>query len=121
MQIYQPTNFAEVAAILQTTESSAASLPLLTPKALGLAIDLGEHSPSLGNIIKQEALAVGADAAVHEKCSRCEVERSRIVLVGTAKQLLILAAKLQKNVAALPEIGRELAAGLKEKFPELSA
>ena len=85
-------------------------------KAIGAMVDLGELSPSMGNIIKQEALSVGADAAVHEKTSRCGIAKTKVVLVGTLKQIEDLAEKLKKNVAALPKIGKELKRELEKKF-----
>jgi dihydropteroate synthase len=116
LKLHQPSTLAEIIKILKTTGATSRGVELMKKKALGLAIELGEFSPSLGNIIKQEALAVGADAAVHEKTSRCEVEKTKVVLVGTLKQLEDLAKKLQKNVAGLPKIGKDLEKILNKKF-----
>lgn len=117
MKIYQPRTPAIVAKLLNKTGSTSTGTKKMSSKAIGLAVDLGLHSPSIGNLIKQEALAVGADAAVHKKTSRCEVPKTKIVLVGTLKQLEQLALKLQQNVASLPQIGKELALNLRKKFP----
>lgn len=117
MKIHQFILPAEVSALLVTTGVTVTGAKMMQEKAIGLAVEIGEVSPSLGNIIKQEALAVGADAAVHEKTSRCEVPQTKIVLVGTLVQLRRFAQKLQKNVATLPAIGRELADTLTKKFP----
>lgn len=118
MKIHQTTDLAKVEQLLRETGSTEAGVKLMAAKGIGLVVELGELSPSFGNIIKQEALAVGADAAVHEKTSRCEVETTQVTLVGTLKQLRTLAEKLQHNVSTLPKIGKELQNVLKQRFPE---
>lgn len=116
MIIHQLTSLAEIGKLLQSTGTSLAGIPLMASKAIGIVVDIGEHDCSIGNIIKQEALAVGADAAVHEQTSRCGVGQTKIILVGTLKQLKILAKKLQKNVTVLPKIGQQLEKTLQKKF-----
>ena len=116
MKIFQLANPEEVSKILATTGATLAGIKMMQAKAIGLTVDLGEVSCSLGNIIKQEVLSVGADAAVHEQTSRCAVEKTKVVLVGTLKQLKILAKNLQKNVAGLSKIGEELEVELEKKF-----
>jgi hypothetical protein len=118
VKIHQATDLAEVENLLREVGSMEAGVKLMASKAIGIVVELGELSPSMGNIIKQEALAVGADAAVHEKTSQCEIEKTKVTLVGSLKQLRILALKLQKNVAILPELGKGLKNVLNERFPE---
>jgi hypothetical protein len=86
-------------------------------KAIGVAVDIGEFSCSLGNILKQEALSCGADAAIHELSSRCGIPKTKIILLGNLDSLIKLSIKLQRNVAELPKIGKELASTLSKKFP----
>ena len=88
----------------------------MSSKAVGLAIEIGEFSCSLANILKQEALSCGCDAATHELTSRCGVEKTKIVLVGNLSSLLTLAKKIQQNVGELPTLGENLEKNLIQPF-----
>ncbi len=55
-------------------------------------------------IIKQLALSVGADAAVHREVITCKVDESSIVLGCTDSQLKILCGKLKKQPFRLGEL-----------------
>jgi dihydropteroate synthase len=98
--------------LITSTGASLAGARQMLPKAISLLVDLGEITPSLANIIKQEALSIGADAAVHEKTTRCKITKTKVILIGNLAQLTQLAEKLQKNIGKLPKIGQELASQL---------
>lgn len=55
----------------------------------------GVPSPA-ASVIKQEMLSRGGDAAVHARVIVCGVEKSDVIIFGTAKQLGFLADKLEK-------------------------
>jgi len=116
MKIFQPRSLREASEILMDTGTTTTGVEIMRTKSIGLAVDIGDVSSSLGNILKQESLAVGADAAVHELVSRCDVPKTKVVLVGTLKQLQKLAIKLQKNIVQLSEIGKNLEIALAVKF-----
>lgn len=117
MKIYQPKTPAVAAKLLAKSGCTKAGIEIMKRKAIGVAVDIGEFSCSLGNILKQEALSCGADAAIHELSSRCGIPKTKIILIGNLASLQLLALKLQKNVADLPAIGKKLAATLSQKFP----
>jgi len=62
----------------------------------------------MANIIKQECLALGAEAAVNKGCVNCSVEKSDVILMATLKQYKFLIAKMKKQVSEIPEIAGEL-------------
>ena len=70
------------------------------------------HLPGLqcrqANILKQEMLAVGGDAAVARGSVACSIERSDCILIGSDRQLRILAARLPHQPFGLAALAVEL-------------
>ncbi|MEF3191043.1 MAG: dihydropteroate synthase [Campylobacterales bacterium] len=67
----------------------------------------GISSPA-ANILKQDALSVGAEVAVAAGVVSCEVETSDALLMATEKQLRLLARKELAQPYGLKELGRKL-------------
>ena len=65
-------------------------------------------SPGAANILKQDALAVGADLAVPVGVVTCKEPRYDAVLMGTRRQLRRLAKKEKAQPFGLKELGRRL-------------
>lgn len=64
----------------------------------------------VANILKQEMLSVGGDVAVSRGSVECSVEKTDALILGTEKQIGILADKIALQPFGLKEIAR----GLKE-------
>jgi dihydropteroate synthase len=60
------------------------------------------------NILKQEMLALGGDAAVARGTVACSIESTDVILIGTDKQLLKLCNKLAPQPFGLPALAAEL-------------
>ncbi len=60
------------------------------------------------NILKQEMLSLGGDAAVARGSVACSIERTDVILIGTEKQLLRLCGKLGGQPFGLPALGPQL-------------
>lgn len=71
----------------------------------------GVRSPG-ANILKQEALAEGAEAAVHRGVINCSVERSDVLLLGTRKQMRALVRRLRPQPFGLKALAAEIEAAL---------
>lgn len=56
------------------------------------------------NILKQTALSVGADCAVHRETITCKVEKTDVVLGGSFSQLRKIAQKLRKQPFKLSKL-----------------
>lgn len=66
-------------------------------------------SPVAGNILKQQMLALGGEAAVAEGCINCSIEKTDALLMGTRSQLLLLKEKLKEQpFTVLKEVAGEL-------------
>ena len=80
----------------------------MTPKAGFLAIRVTGLKAPAANILKQEMLSVGGDAAVARGVVNCAVERSDAVILGTRKQVRRLVDKLRPQPFGLGRLADEL-------------
>lgn len=90
----------------------SAAVEMLAVKALHLCIKLEHVTPFAANILKQEMLGKGGDAAVSKGVADFKDEYSDVLLMGTAAQLRRLLAKLEIQQGSLAEIGKEVGAVL---------
>jgi dihydropteroate synthase len=80
----------------------------MVPKMRTLCIELSQLECRQANVLKQEMLSVGGDAAVARGTVSCSIGRTDCVLIGTAKQLSRLCRKLEAQPFALAELAGEL-------------
>jgi dihydropteroate synthase len=90
-----------------------AAVPWLLPKSRLLAVRIEAVPAFAANLLKQEALAVGADAVVHRGACTLTVERSDVLLLATPGQLAPLVSKLRLQVPTLRAVGMALEGYLK--------
>ena len=81
---------------------------LMAPKALSFAVKLEKIRPQAANILKQEALSLGAEAATSRGVIDLKRKRSDVLLLGTKKQYRLLVEKLKRQPFGLAEIAEEL-------------
>ena len=85
-------------------------IALMAPKAVVEPLRLvGVRAPG-ANIIKQEMLAMGADAANAKGTINCSIERTDVILLGSRTQYRHLAHKLRANQGwfGLDEVIRDI-------------
>lgn len=87
-----------------------AAWPIFADKSRTLAIKLEKVSVATANVLKQLALSVGADCAVHRSAISGRVRQSEAVLFGNRRQLERLAGRLKEQ----PECAARLAPVLLE-------
>jgi dihydropteroate synthase len=83
-------------------------IAMMAPKMLSHCVKLTGLQCRQANILKQEMLSLGGDAAVARGTVACSIDSTDVILVGTHKQLHKLCAKLSPQPFALPAIAREL-------------
>ncbi len=91
----------EAEKLVKSVKPCDAAVPIMAPKLLFHVIKLHKVRAAPANILKQEALAVGADAAVSQWTVNCSKPHTDVVLAGTSKQLGKLVAKLRMQGWAL--------------------
>ncbi len=80
----------------------------MVPKMRTLCIQLSQLECRQANVLKQEMLSLGGDAAVARGTVACTIDRTDCVLIGTIKQLTRLCAKLNVQPFGLSELSGEL-------------
>jgi dihydropteroate synthase len=80
----------------------------MVPKMRTLSVLLQQLECRQANILKQEMLSLGGDAAVARGTVACSIEKTDCILIGTAKQLTRLCRKLTAQPFGLAALSGEL-------------
>ncbi len=80
----------------------------MAPKMRTLCIQISRLECRQANVLKQEMLSLGGDAAVARGTVSCSIDSTDCVLIGTVKQLGRLCRKLKAQPFGLPELAGEL-------------
>jgi dihydropteroate synthase len=80
----------------------------MSPKMRHLNVLVEGLTPKVANIIKQEMLSQGGDAAVSRGCVDCSVRTSDVLIMGTVKQVLRFADKLSLQPFGLKDVSSDL-------------
>jgi len=102
------TSVGETHDFLTNMGVSCGGARLMAEKALPLNIVVEDMSCAEANILKQEMLILGGDAAIHRDVITGNQERSDVLLLGSRSQMRKLCTRMQRQCFSLPEIGREL-------------
>ena len=110
--------FAPRLLVAQTPEHAARELQRMAVDSYGivamvskmrtLCIQLSHLECRQANVLKQEMLSLGGDAAVARGTVACSIDKTDCVLIGTAKQLTRLCHKLKVQPFDLPKLAVEL-------------
>lgn len=95
-------------------------IKIMLPKAINYLIRINSLSCIAANILKQEMLSLGADAAVARDALTGRARRTDCLLIATLSQLNRLTEKLNKQPFGLDKLARDLSGRLadyqKDKF-----
>lgn len=80
----------------------------MSTKYIFLVIKLHQIRNASANILKQEMLSLGGEAAVHKYTVNCKVSETDVLLAGTLKIYLKLISKLKSQVLDLKQIALDL-------------
>lgn len=93
---------------IKQTGFSASWLDFGVAKHQFLNIKIYDLKPETATIIKQAALSVGADAAVHSGVLDHSAKKSNLILSGTVSQICNIAEKLRGQQFSSPKIADEI-------------
>lgn len=108
LKIVKINNFTEAIEIFRKIGVDPYGIDAMTSKTQHVNILISAQPCKVANIIKQEMLSVGADAAVARGSVSCAVDKTDILLMGTLKQIHALAKKIEKQPFGLGLIARDL-------------
>ncbi len=109
------SNFNDALKLVKNTGSSSAVHELLAKKGVLNAIVIEKIDNRAANILKQEAISVGASVALNENVSRFKKGVSDTVLFATVNQIEKLVNKLRLQPFKLKEIALKLKNTLNKK------
>lgn len=113
MRIFQSEDPREIKRLLQEISVDPYGVEVMVPKGVYFLIRLNALSNMCANILKQEMLSLGADAAVARGALTGKVKSSDCLLMGSYAQLTRLCDKLKPQPFGLGALGKELANSLK--------
>lgn len=93
---------------------------LMAPKGVHRVLKVTGLTTVQANILKQEMLAVGAEAALARGVVNCSVRETDVLLMGTLKHYNMLLAKLKMQAFGLPALAgsiKEVIQNLEERAP----
>ena len=103
--------------LIKSTGADEISVPLMDKKTLNLSFKIYDCKFYHANLLKQEAISVGADCAISKHAITAKVEYSDCLLFGNVKILLALNEKLKRqSFVYLNELGRTLGNFLSKYF-----
>ncbi|MFZ1035770.1 MAG: dihydropteroate synthase [Smithella sp.] len=108
MRTIKINNPEDASAIFRKIGVDPYGIDAMVRKTININILLEKQPCKIANIIKQEMLSIGGDAAVARGSVACSVPVSDILMMGTEKQILTLAKKIEKQPFGLNLIAREI-------------
>jgi dihydropteroate synthase len=84
------------------------AIDIMAKKMIHLMIKLNDVSPIAANIIKQEMLAVGGDAAVSHGALDLSVDKTDVLIMGTYDQILKALPQIKLQPFGLKRICTEI-------------
>jgi dihydropteroate synthase len=115
MRYLQISSPVEAARCLKEIGVDSYGIESMVPKMSGINIRLDGLKPAVANIIKQEMLSLGGDAAVSRGTIDCTVRRTDVIVMGTEKQIERFIEKISRQPLGL----RDIAAGLGDLLSNL--
>jgi dihydropteroate synthase len=108
MRILQISNPRELAQILRDIRVDAYGIRIMLPKAITHLVRINSISNIAANILKQEMLSLGGDAAVARGALTGKTKQTDCLLMGNLAQFNRLNLKLQKQPFGLDKLSRQL-------------
>ena len=108
MKIIKIKNLEEAVAIFKKIGVDPYGVDAMAAKTINVNILIENQPCKIANIIKQEMLSIGGDAAVARGSVSCSIPISDILIMGTLKQISALANKIEKQPFGLSLIARDM-------------
>ena len=111
-QVFELKNLLAAEQEMKFVHSDPAGIRLMASKAIHRVIKLKGIRPPAANIIKQEMLSFGGEAATAYGSINHSVSATDILILGTLKQLQQLMQKLKQHQFGLPRLAEEMVEAL---------
>lgn len=108
MQIIEAASQEEIKKIMGEIKVDPYGIKIMAPKATGFLLKINSVSNITANILKQEMLSLGADAAIARGALTGGVRITDCLLMGTLSQYLGLREKLKRQPFGLDKLGEDI-------------
>ncbi len=108
MQIYKISNDTSLDMLLTKIGTTKEGIKILSKKSKIHFLYIKDLRTPAANILKQDALSIGADLAVPKSCVTCEQKYCDAVLIATSEQILRLSKKESIQPFGLKELANSL-------------
>lgn len=108
MKIINIKNGEEAAAVLNKIGVDSYGVGAMASKTMHINILLENQPCKVANILKQEMLSLGGDAAVARGSVACSIPSTDVLIMGTLKQVSALALKIKNQPFGLDIIARNI-------------
>lgn len=98
----------DIKSVIQDIGFDKSYLSKITDKFEYSLFKIHNLSAPQASIIKQLALSIGSDAAVHREVITCKVEKSDVLIGGSHRQIKDLCKKLKRQPFSLPALAEEI-------------
>ena len=112
MRILQADNQEALTRFMQEIKVDPYGIKIMVPKGMAFLVKMNALSNISANILKQEMLSLGADAAIAKDALTGKVKKTDCLLMGNLAQLLRLNEKLKKQPFGLNRLAQELSLAL---------
>ena len=113
MRILQINHPREIKRLMQDIQVDPYGIKIMLPKAITHLLKLDSVSNITANILKQEMLSLGGDAAISKGALTGAAKKTDCLLMGTLSQFDRLNEKLKIQPFGLDKIGKKIAENLK--------
>ncbi|MDP2854112.1 MAG: dihydropteroate synthase [Smithellaceae bacterium] len=110
MKLVKIDNFNEAVALFKKIGVDPYGINAMATKTQSINILLSAQSCKVANILKQEMLSLGADAAVARGSVACSIDATDVLIMGTLKQITALTKKIKKQPFGLNLIAEDILA-----------
>ena len=108
MKLVKIDNFNEAVALLKKIGVDPYGINAMATKTQSINILLSAQPCKVANILKQEMLSLGADAAVARGSVACSINATDVLIMGTLKQITALTKKIEKQPFGLKLIAEDI-------------
>jgi len=108
LRIVNIQSYEEICETLRAVGVDPYGIGLMAKKACHVNLLIQNQSCKVANILKQEMLSLGGDAAVARGSVSCSLEKTDVLLMGTRKQLDFLTDRLARQPFGLADLGEEI-------------
>ncbi len=115
MKIKKISNGVDVKNIMQNLNVDRPGIKIMAKKAKLYLFYIKDMHIGAANILKQDALSIGADLALPNGVITCKFKKCDALLIGTKKHIEILSHKELAQPYGLKELAKELKRYLNEK------